>query len=207
MSQRIVTAGSQGLIACRVCGLLSRAKDTIHEQHCPRCAGALYVRKPQSLQRTLALLVAAAILYVPANVLPIMHTTTVVYDGDDTIMSGVATLWLGGSWPLAVLVFMVSIVIPTLKIISLSLLVVSTHRGWRWRVRERAELHRMIEFIGRWSMLDVFVVTLLVALVQLHGVATIHAGLGAIAFAAVVVLTMYATQAFDPRLMWDRVSG
>jgi paraquat-inducible protein A len=207
MSQRIVTAGSRGLITCRVCGLLSRAEDTTHELRCLRCAGALHVRKPQSLQRTLALLLAAAILYVPANVLPIMHTSTVVYDGDDTIMSGVVTLWSGGSWPLAVLVFMVSIVVPTLKIISLSLLVVSTHRGWRWRVHERAALYRMIEFIGRWSMLDVFVVALLVALVQLHGVATIHAGLGAIAFAAVVVLTMYAAQAFDPRLMWDRVSA
>jgi paraquat-inducible protein A len=205
MSQKIVTAGSLGLITCRVCGLLSRADDTIHELRCPRCAGALHVRKPHSLQRTLALLLAAAILYVPANVLPIMHTSTVVYDGDDTIMSGVATLWSGGSWPLAVLVFMVSIVVPTLKIISLSLLVVSTHRGWEWRVHERAMLYRMIELIGRWSMLDVFVVALLVALVQLRGVATIHAGLGAIAFAAVVVLTMYAAQAFDPRLIWDRV--
>ncbi|HWX26292.1 MAG TPA: paraquat-inducible protein A [Steroidobacteraceae bacterium] len=205
MSQRIVTAGSLGLITCRVCGLLSRAEDTIHELRCPRCAGALQVRKPHSLQRTLALLLAAAILYVPANVLPIMHTSTVVYDGDDTIMSGVATLWSGGSWPLAVLVFMASIVVPTLKIISLSLLVVSTHRGWEWRVHERAILYRMIELIGRWSMLDVFVVALLVALVQLRGVATIHAGAGAMAFAAVVVLTMYAAQAFDPRLIWDRV--
>jgi len=205
MSERIVTAGSQGLITCRICSLLSRAEDTIHELRCLRCGGALHVRKPQSVQRTLALLLAAAILYVPANVLPIMHTSTVVYDGDDTIMSGVVTLWSGGSWPLAVLVFMVSIVVPTVKIISLGLLVVSTHRGWRWRLHERALLYRMIELIGRWSMLDVFVVALLVALVQLRGVATIHAGLGAVAFAAVVVLTMYAAQAFDPRLMWDRV--
>lgn len=204
MNDRVVTAQSQGLVICHVCGLLSRTQDTLNDLRCLRCAGALHARKPESLQRTLALLLAAAILYVPANLLPIMHTSTAIYDGDDTIMSGVVTLWSGGSWPLAVLVFIVSIVVPTIKIISLSLLVVSTHRAWRWRVHERAALYRMIEFIGRWSMLDVFVVALLVALVQLRGVATIHAGLGAMAFASVVVLTMYAAQVFDPRLIWDR---
>jgi paraquat-inducible protein A len=155
------------------------------------------------LQRTLALLLAAAILYIPANILPIMHSHTAFYDEDDTIMSGVVALWNGGSWPLAVLVFFVSILVPSLKLISLTLLVVSTHLKWRWRLKERTVLYRFIEFIGRWSMLDIFVVGLLVALVQLRGVATIHAEPGALAFAAVVVLTMYAAQSFDPRLMWD----
>jgi paraquat-inducible protein A len=204
MSGIIVTADSRGLLTCHVCGQLSRALSGATDVHCQRCGSRLHGRKPQSLQRTLALLVAGAILYVPANVLPIMHTSTVIYDEDDTIMSGVVALWSGGSWPLALLVFFVSILVPTLKLLSLSLLLISTHRGWHWRLHERAALYRLIEFIGRWSMLDVFVVALLVALVQLHGVAAIHAGPGALAFASVVVLTMYATQAFDPRLMWDR---
>ena len=206
MSDGIATAESRGLFNCHVCGRLWRADSLATEAYCRRCGSRLRGRKPQSLQRTLALLVAAAILYVPANVLPIMHTSTVTYDEDDTIMSGVVALWSGGSWPLALLVFFVSILVPTLKLLSLSLLVVSTHRGWHWRLHERAVLYRLIEFIGRWSMLDVFVVALLVALVQLRGIASIDAGPGALAFAAVVVLTMYSARAFDPRLMWDRAA-
>jgi paraquat-inducible protein A len=204
MSDGIATAESRGLLNCHVCGRLWRTGVLAGDAHCRRCGSRLRGRKPESLQRTLALLVAAAILYVPANLLPIMHTRTMTYDGDDTIMSGVVALWTGGSWPLALLVFFVSILVPTLKLLSLSLLVVSTHRGWHWRLHERAALYRLIELIGRWSMLDVFVVALLVALVQLRGIASIDAGPGALAFAAVVVLTMYAAQSFDPRLMWDR---
>jgi paraquat-inducible protein A len=136
-----------------------------------------------------------------------MHSHTLAYDQDDTILSGVVALWSGGSWPLAILVFFVSILVPTLKLISLSLLVVSTNYHWQWRVRERTVLYRFLEFIGRWSMLDVFVVGLLVALVKLRGIATIEAGPGALAFAAVVILTMYSAQSFDPRLMWDRVTA
>ena len=120
-------------------------------------------------------------------------------------MSGIVALWEGGSWPLAVLVFFVSILVPTLKLISLSFLVLSTYYKWQPSIKERTDLYRFLEFIGRWSMLDIFVVGLLVALVQLQGVATIQAGPGALAFATVVVLTMYATQCFDPRLMWDRI--
>lgn len=199
----VATVDSRGMLSCQVCGELSR-KVATHSQRCMRCGSTIHRRKPQSLQRTLALILAGAILYVPANLLPVMHTSAVGYDQDDTIMSGIVTLWSGSSWPLAILVFCVSILVPSFKLISLSILVISTHRGWRWRLQERAALYRMIEFIGRWSMLDVFVVALLVALVQLRGIATIHAGLGAPAFASVVVLTMYAAQAFDPRLMWDR---
>ena len=204
MTEAALTGDSQGLLTCHTCGLLARAPDDGGAADCPRCGSALHARKPQSLQRSLALLIAAAILYVPANLLPIMHTSTVTYEEDDTILSGVVALWEDGSWPLAMLVFGVSILIPTLKLISLGLLLLSTQRGWHWRVHERAVLYRLIEFIGRWSMLDIFVVALLVALVQLRGFAAIHAGFGATAFASVVVLTMYAAQAFDPRLMWDR---
>jgi paraquat-inducible protein A len=184
--------------------MLSRPARASGEFDCPRCGVLLLYRKEKSLQRTWALLVAAAILYVPANVLPIMHTTTLAYNEDDTILSGVVRLWASGAWPLALLVFSVSIVVPCLKLMTLTLLLVTTQRGSLWRLHERAQLYRAIEYVGRWSMLDLFVVALLVGLVQLRGVATIRAEAGAIAFAAVVILTMYATQAFDPRLMWDR---
>lgn len=204
MSQAFVSARSQGLISCHVCHLLLRDIADSLPSLCARCGSPIESRKRKSLQHTVALLIAAAILYIPANVLPIMHTSTAVYNEDDTILSGVVSLWSSGSWPLALLVFFVSILVPSLKLIALTLLIVGTHRGWHWRLVERAALFRLIEWIGRWSMLDIFVVSLLVALVQLRGVATIHAGPGAMAFAAVVVLTMYAAQSFDPRLMWDR---
>ncbi len=203
MTKAVITAASRGFYVCQVCEQLSqRVSEVAH--YCVRCGANLHFRKPQSLQRTVALLVAATILYAPANLLPIMRTTSVGYDQDDTILSGIVTLWSGPSWPLAILVFFVSIIVPSFKLISLSLLVISTHRGGKWRLQERAALYRAIDFIGRWSMLDVFVVSLLVSLVQLRGVASIHAGFGAPAFASVVVLTMYAAQSFDPRLMWDR---
>lgn len=203
MSEQNVTAASRGLVSCHACNLLAKPQYTDAMLLCPRCGSRLHSRKPESLQRTVALLLAAAILYIPANVLPIMHSHTVLHDTNDTIMSGIVSLWNGGSWPIAVLVFFASILVPTLKLISLSLLVLSTHFKWQWRIRERTVLFRFLEFIGRWSMLDIFVVGLLVALVQLPLVANVEAGPGALAFGAVVVLTMYSTQSFDPRLMWD----
>ena len=206
MSEVIVTALTHGLLSCHVCNLLSRPQHKAAIQCCPRCGCQLHSRKPESLQRTTALLLTAGILYIPANILPIMHSQTALYDEDDTIMSGVVALWQSGSWPLAVLVFFVSILVPTMKLMSLLLLVVSTHYHWQWRLRERTVLYRFLEFIGRWSMLDIFVVGLMVALVQLRGIATIEAGPGALAFAAVVICTMYSAQCFDPRLMWDRAT-
>ena len=204
MSKLLVTAAAHGLLSCHVCNFLCSPRHQAASQFCPRCGCLLHARKPESLQRTTALLLAAGILYIPANTLPIMHTQTAMYDEDDTIMSGVVALWQGGSWPLAILVFFVSILVPTMKLMSLLLLVVSTHHHWQWRLRERTVLYRFLEFIGRWSMLDIFVVGLMVALVQLRGLASIQAGPGALAFATVVILTMYSAQCFDPRLMWDR---
>jgi len=183
------------LAVCRV-GRQARAR-------CPRCNGVAYPRIPDSLQRTAAYLAAAAILYVPANVLPVMHTSTVLGEEDDTILSGVLVLIHTGSWPLAVLVFFASIVVPLLKIFSISLLVWMSARGAREHQLARARLYRVIEFVGRWSMLDIYVVTLLVALVRMGKLASISAGPGALAFAAVVVLTMLSAQSFDPRSIWD----
>jgi paraquat-inducible protein A len=208
VSNDVRTVQASGLLACGTCALLMQARPVgLRDGEvaaCARCHSPLYSRKAQSLQRTGAFLITAAILYVPANVLPIMHTGTLVHEEDDTILSGVLALWDSGSWPLAVLVFCVSIVIPILKLSSLGLLMLCAHRGSQWRLRERATLFRVIEGVGRWSMLDVFVVALLVSLVQLHGVANILPKPGAVAFAAVVVLTMLAAKSFDPRLMWDR---
>lgn len=203
MNKTMPTAADIGWLVCKVCHLLAKPQTSMDTSHCPRCGSRLHSRNPESLHRSLALMVAAGILYIPANILPIMHSHTLLYDQDDTIMSGVLALWYGGSWPLALLVFIVSILVPTLKLVSLSILVVSTHYRWQWRIRERTALYRLLDFIGRWSMLDIFVVGLLVALVQLRGVATIQAEPGALAFAAVVILTMYSVQCFDPRLMWD----
>ena len=163
----------------------------------------LHFRKPYSLGRTTALLIAAYILIIPANVLPVMETGSMFGSQKDTIMSGVIYLWESGSWPLAILVFFASIVVPLVKLFALSYLVASVRRRSTAHPLERARLYRFLEFIGRWSMLDIFVVTLLTALVRIKTLAIITPGPGAVAFGAVVVLTMLAAMAFDPRLVWD----
>lgn len=196
-------AAQLGLLPCHACGLICSTAAGSPAPRCPRCAAPLHRRKPDSLVRSWALLIAAAVLYVPANALPIMQTETLRYSSDDTILSGVMVLWGSGAWDLALIVFVASIVVPLLKIVSLATLLLTVGAGSRWRLRERARLYRMIEFIGQWSMLDIFVVALLVALVDFQSLAQVRAGPGAIAFAAVVVLTMLASMSFDPRLIWD----
>jgi len=197
-----LTARRFGLLPCHDCGLLSRPGGS-HEVFCPRCGDRLHQRKPDSIRRTWALLIAAAILYIPANVLPIMITNSLFGDEVDTIMSGVVYLWTSGSWPLALIVFIASITVPGMKLIALTFLLLSVHFRWRWQPVQRTKLYRVVEIAGRWSMLDIFVSTMLVALVHLQGLATIIAGPAAIAFGAVVVLTMLAAMSFDPRLIWD----
>lgn len=196
------TAKALGLLACRGCGLVSRPQHT-PAARCPRCGSRLHSRQPYSLGRTTALLIAASFLIIPANVLPVMETGSLFGSQQDTIMSGVVYLWNTGSWPLAVLVFFASIVVPLLKLIALGFLVVSVRRRSAAPPLARARLYRLLEFIGRWSMLDIFVVTLLTALVQIRTLAIVTPGPGAVAFGAVVVLTLLAARAFDPRLIWD----
>lgn len=197
------TAARCGLLSCAVCRLVSRAPAAGGDAHCPRCSASLHARKPASLARTWAFLIAAMLLYVPANTLPIMDTSSLFGTQSDTILSGVAFLWVSGSYVLAMLVFFASIMVPLLKMISLVVLATSVQmRALRYR-RVRTRLYRMIEFAGRWSMLDIYVVTILVALVQLNTLASIQPGPGAAAFGAVVVLTMFAAASFDPRLIWD----
>jgi paraquat-inducible protein A len=197
------SAASRGLLSCHACGLLSRSAASTSDVHCPRCRTRLHARKPYSVQRTWAFLIAAYILYIPANTLPILETHSLFDSQSNTIMSGVLLFWNSGSWFIAALIFFASFVVPLTKLIALTLLLVSIHLRVRWRPYQRTQLYRMVDFIGRWSMLDIYVVALSVALVQVSTFASMRAGLGAAAFGAVVVLTMLATEAFDPRLIWD----
>jgi paraquat-inducible protein A len=197
------TAGRLGFYSCHTCNLLTKSMSGVHHPQCPRCGSPLHFRKPDSIARTWALLIASYILFIPANVLPIMHTSSLFGAQSDTILSGVVYLWTSGSWHLAVIVFVASILVPGAKLVALTVLVVSVQRGSTWDPLQRTKMYRIVELVGRWSMLDIFVVAMLVALVQLHALATIRAGAGAVAFGAVVVVTMFAAMAFDPRLIWD----
>jgi len=197
------TAARAGLFICHDCDLLS--KPLAHGAGCLRCGASPHPRKPDSLKRTWAFIVAAMILYIPAVLLPVMVTSTLFGAQSDTILSGVVYLWTTGSWLLAAIVFIASVVVPMLKILSLIYLAWSTQLRSPLIPRQRTCIYRTVEFGGRWSMLDIYVITILVALVQFGSVATIEAGPGAIAFGAVIVLTMFAALSFDPRLIWDAV--
>lgn len=200
-TRREVSAASCGLASCETCGLLCR----LHGDAgcCPRCHARLHVRKPESVSRTWAYVIAAFILYIPANTLPILVTRSLFETQSNTIMSGVLLFWRSGSWFVAGLIFFASIVVPLTKLIALSLLLASVQRRTCWQPYQRARLYRLVDVIGRWSMLDIYVAALSVALVQIESFASMRIGLGAVAFGAVVVLTMFAVQAFDPRLIWD----
>ena len=198
-----VTAAAHGLFSCRACSQVSRAVQNAQAVSCPRCGARLRFRKPQSISRTWAFLIAAYILYLPANMLPIMESNSLFDAQQDTILSGVIFLWHSGSRPTALLVFFASILVPLFKLIALTILVISVQRRSIWRPRARTKLYRVVEFFGRWSMLDIYVVAILAALVQIQSLAVVHAGRGAIAFGAVVILTMFAAFNFDPRLIWD----
>jgi len=203
VSASAATAARAGLFVCHDCGLLSKPASHAHEGRCPRCGSPLHFRKPGSIARTWAFVIAAVILYIPANLLPVMDTSSLFGAQTDTIMSGVVFLWTSGSWPLALIVFIASIAVPMLKILALIFLVLTAQLRWRWLPQRRTRIYRLVELVGRWSMLDIYVITILVALVQFNALATIKAGPGAIAFGAVVVLTMFAAMSFDPRLIWD----
>jgi paraquat-inducible protein A len=196
-----------GLQGCETCGLLSRPAPGEAEGRCPRCGEVLEFRKRASLQRTWAFLIGAAICYIPANVLPVLTTTTAAGATSDTILQGVVLLWSPTGWPLSLIVLFASIMIPSAKILALAYLVLAVQRGSAQNNAQRTRLYRMVEFIGRWSMVDVFVDTFTAALVQLQPLMAVEAGPGLVFFAAVVVLTMLAAESFDPRLIWDAASA
>ena len=191
-----------GLVGCRVCGLVCR-DIAGPDAACPRCFSRLQRRKSGSVQRTWALLIAAFVLYIPANVVPIMRTASLGDIDDNTILSGVVQLWLNSSPGLAVIVFSASIVVPMMKFLVLGTLLFSSQRGSSWARPQRAKLFRVIELVGYWSMLDVFVVALLTALVQFGVFSLVEPLPGVVFFGLSVVLTMLASMSFDPRLIWD----
>jgi paraquat-inducible protein A len=203
MKTGAITGMKMGYALCEACGLLTRPADVHEPGHCPRCGEELEFRRHNAIQRTWALLIAAAICYIPANLIPVMNTATLTYAEEDTIMSGVVLLYKTGSWHLALIVLIASVMIPLAKIIALAYLLISVQRGSIGGMNERTRLYRLIELVGRWSMLDVFVVTFVVALVQLQPLMSVEPGAGILFFAAVVVLTMLAAETFDPRLIWD----
>ncbi len=201
-----LSAAEQGLTPCSACGLLCHvpnAANTASHMVCPRCHTPIRVRKLNSIRRTWAFLLAGFVLYIPANILPIMEAYSLQDAQIDTIMSGVIYLWNDGTWHLATIVFVASILVPSFKLIGLSWLAYTVQRGeTRWK-RQRLRLYRIIDVIGRWSMLDIYVVALLVALVQLRLFANVKAGPAVLAFGAVVIMTLLAASSFDPRLIWD----
>jgi len=191
-------------LACPQCDLVTGLSEG---SRCPRCRSRLWRRKRNSLDRTVALAVAGAVLYLPANILPIMAVGRLGRPAPDTIITGIGELARRGYWPLALIVLFASVLVPVLKLISLTWFVVSVRRRSAWALRFRTRLYRWVDAVGRWSNIDVFVISLLVALVQFGVLATVEVKAGALAFAAVVVITMFAAEAFDPRLMWDAAEG
>ncbi|MDJ0788251.1 MAG: paraquat-inducible protein A [Myxococcota bacterium] len=200
MSAPAPTASSFGLASCHGCSALTPA---VGHSTCDRCGAAIHLRKPDSLNRTLALVVTAALLYVPANVFPIMTVQKLGRGDPHTILGGVQALVEGGMWSLAILVFFASVLVPMLKLVVLAGLCISVARRSDARQRDRTTLYRLTEVVGRWSMIDIFMISILVALVKLGVVATIAPGPGATFFAAVVIITIFAADSFDPRLIWD----
>lgn len=198
-------AASLGYRLCDGCFRLNHVPTGLQEPTCARCGSTLHARKPSSITRTWAYLVAAVILYIPANLLPVMESGGLFLTQSDTIWSGVVYLWVTGSWFLAAIVFAASMVIPAGKLGSLAWLLVAAQRRSQANPMRRARLYRATAYIGRWSMVDIFVGAVLVGLVQFKAFATIVPGPGAVFFAAVVVLTMMASKSFDPRLTWDAV--
>ncbi|MFH1156423.1 MAG: paraquat-inducible protein A [Pseudomonadota bacterium] len=202
MTTKPLTAQELNLVSCHICQLLIDPL-FVQDRSCPRCGSRLHQRKPNSLARTWALILAAAILYVPANILPMTVASTLGTTQSDTIISGVFYFIKSGSWEIAAVIFMASIFIPFAKLLTLVYLLLSIQFHSRWRLKDRAILYRLTEMVGRWSMVDIYVVTILVALVKLGAFATVEAGPAAHYFASVVVITMFAAESLDPRLIWD----
>jgi paraquat-inducible protein A len=199
------TAARLGLLNCETCSMLNRAAPG--RDACARCGTRLHARLPASVTRTWAYLIAAAILYVPANTMPVIESGSLFLSQSDTIMSGVRYLWRTGSHVLAIIIFVASVLIPAGKLVSLMGLLLAVQRGSRRNPLALTRIYRATHYIGRWSMVDIYVGAMLVGLVQFKAFATIVPGPGAVYFAAVVVLTMLASSSFDPRLMWDALEA
>ena len=199
-----ISAREAGLAGCTACGTLHRAPDGERVAlRCRTCGARVHVRLPHSLQRTWAFLILGLMAYVPANVLPIMSTRSYAGNSSDTILSGVLVLADQGSPGVALIVFVASVCIPMTKFVIIAILATSIHARWPMSEHVRHRLHTVTELIGRWSMIDVFVVAVLAALIQLGSILTIAPGVGINAFALSVVFTMLSALSLDARLIWD----
>ncbi|MEJ6397879.1 paraquat-inducible protein A [Yoonia sp. 208BN28-4] len=198
-AEGLITAREAGLVACRGCGQVH----ALGTQRCKRCDGRLVSRARDSNQKVWAYLIAGIIAFFPANIYPMLKTATLVESSESTIIGGVVELLHYGSYGIATIVFVASIVIPVGKFIAIAYLAISVQRRSLLNMHQRHHLYEAVEFIGRWSMIDVFVVAILSALVQLDSVATIHPGIAAVSFALSVIFTMLSAQSFDSRLIWD----
>lgn len=197
------SAARQGLLLCHHCG----KTQSIEHRYCELCGARVHVRNVNSIQRTWAFLVTAIVLYLPANILPIMSTTLLGKTTSNTILSGVVTLWEHGSYPIALLIFIASILVPIAKLLVLIWLCILVQKSSPLMLKQRTVLYRVTEFIGRWSMVDVFVVAVLVSLIQMGNLMSIYPGPAALSFAGMVISTMLAANSFDPRLIWDVYDG
>jgi paraquat-inducible protein A len=193
-----------GLVLCRTCSLaVSRAAHVL-DQRCPRCLSRIEHRTPLSTEMTLAWLIAGIVLYIPANLLPVMHTSGLLGEADSTILGGIIEFWRAGDWDIAALIFTASVAVPFTKFIAIGLLLLTVRKKSRWQQHQRTVLYRIVEFIGYWSMLDVIVVALTSALMQFQLLGTAEPRAGIAFFCGVVVVTMLSALSFDPRLIWDR---
>ncbi|MGP1956929.1 MAG: membrane integrity-associated transporter subunit PqiA [Arsenophonus sp. NC-PE1-MAG3] len=191
---------SQDVRSCHICMAILATKN----KYCPRCHTKSYVRRPNSLQNTMALLLSSLILYIPANILPVMITNTLSTRLDSTIMSGVILLWSDGSYPISIIIFITSVMVPSLKIVALGWLCFNAKGYGNQDSMQMHFIYEIVEWVGRWSMIDVFVISILSSMIQMGRFMNISPAIGVILFAAVVILTMFAAMTFDPRLTWDR---
>ena len=196
------SALAQGLQGCQIC----TAVGSVEKHHCECCGATLHSGWDKSIQQTWAWLLTSALLYLPANFLPITYSRFLGKETESTILGGVVTLWEHGSHPVAVVIFVASVLVPLGKMIVLAWLCLSVQSGSNLALAQKAKLYRVTEYVGRWSMIDVYVVGILVALIQLGNIMSIRPGVAAVAFAAMVVTTMLAALAFDPRLLWAEVN-
>lgn len=203
MTGNAATAASRNLAACHLCCKLAAAES----RHCPRCGAALHLRKNDSIQRTLALLITSCLLYIPANLYPIMITDQLGSSEGSTILGGVILLIQHGAVPVALVIFLFSVIVPLGKLMAMFYLVWTVKRHSPVSARQRTVMYKITEFVGKWSMVDVFVVAILVALVHLGGLLSIRPGFAALCFAGLVIITMIAAESFDPRLIWDEMEN
>jgi paraquat-inducible protein A len=203
MNDDFVTAKDLGLAGCHICDQVVRLGDN-SSAVCPRCSSTVHYRKPDSINRAWAFLISALIMYIPANTEAMMRTEALGQESSDTIISGILYFLAHGDWPLALVIFSASVLLPLLKIMALSYLLIMVQRKQTLLKKEKTRLYLIAEVMGRWSMVDVFVVAILTALVQMGELSSIQPGPAGIAFAAMVILTMLSAMAFDPKLIWDQ---